>query len=73
MALYPDDVYCVGCGHRVGTVPGTETPRPERTSRIVAAVSTGGHARLAVCPGCGVEVLPGDKFCQGCGATLTFG
>ncbi len=67
--LYADDVYCVGCGEPVGAAPPPPTDAPRRETRMMMAVRTGAHARITSCPGCGGAVFPGDKFCQGCGAT----
>jgi len=72
MALYSDDVYCVGCGNPTNPAPGNEAQRrPERRStRVVLALKTGSHGFLTACVRCGGEVLPGDAYCQLCGARL---
>jgi uncharacterized OB-fold protein len=71
MALYPDDLYCPGCGEPTAESPADQ-PRPgRRSSRIKLALGTGAHAFLQTCAQCGSEVLPGDKFCQSCGSAQT--
>jgi len=72
-ALYPDDLYCVGCGNATGAGSPASPPPPveRRSSRVVAALETGAHALLSSCARCGGEVLPGEAYCQSCGFRLS--
>lgn len=67
MALYPDDLFCPGCGQEAAPIEMERTPS-RRSSRIVFAVGSGAHPIIDSCARCGSEVLPGDRYCQMCGA-----
>lgn len=66
MALFPDDVFCPGCGDPAGRSDPSRPPG-RRSARISLAIETDEHAFLRSCHGCGGEILPGDAYCQLCG------
>ena len=68
MALYGDDAYCPGCGNPAHATATPPADPGRRSARISLAIGTGAHAFLGACGRCGSEVLPGDAFCQLCGA-----
>ena len=68
MAVYLDDAFCPGRGEPTTGTPPEQPRATRRSSRIQLALGTGAHAFLLSCARCGGEVLPGDRYCQSCGA-----
>src|SRR2546430_998551 len=77
-ALYPDDLFCAGCGSRVNApvpvAPGAEisgaqsvasnAPRAQMRTMVMQGSGT---ALLSPCSACSAQLFSGDIFCPACG------
>jgi hypothetical protein len=68
----PNNRFCDQCGTRLDAVQAS-TPPPDLAPQHSAAPVGADEPTVAAlnCPTCGATVLPGEAFCDNCGADLT--
>ncbi len=75
-AVLPGEAFCDECGAALATPvsappAASETPGAVAPSPAAVAASPSGTATGTTCPMCGYQNMPGDRFCENCGADLT--
>ncbi|MGP4028010.1 protein phosphatase 2C domain-containing protein [Actinomadura sp. 3N407] len=72
--VYPGEIFCEECGHRVADAPpaeqagtGAQEGRPDATVRRSSSSSGRGRAAARPCPGCGGTAIGADGYCETCG------
>lgn len=73
-AVIPGEAFCDECGAALNNVaPAAAAPIPIAYDAPTIAAPPLDGSQSVVCPACGHQNLPGDQFCDNCGAALPAG
>jgi serine/threonine protein phosphatase PrpC len=66
--VYPDEIFCEECGHRLADAPPAPSTATGRGGTIRQELSLSGRrAAAGPCPGCGGTAIDADGYCETCG------